>query len=347
MHSVSAYGVDRQKLEDRLLALSGERSFFSLLTSRGVVAKEGAYDLVFGWGAKRVFSADELMNNAHQGQMVFGALSYELRHKFERYSDGNRSILDWPQTLFFVPEVYGFLDFNGQLELFADTEDHAETVLSSLQEERKVFTGPTALEFHSVETKEEYVDAVQKLQAHIQRGDIYEVNYCTAFEATYEELDREALFQKMVKATEAPFSAFFKASEYELLCTSPERNIRKLGSRLISQPIKGTNARTNDNDRQRSALLESEKERAENVMIVDLVRNDLSRVAAKGSVHVSELFGVYSFKNVNQLISTVEAEIKPTVSLWSVLEATFPMGSMTGAPKVSAVELAERYEKTA
>ena len=186
------------------------------------------------------------------------------------------------------------------------------------------------------------------LKAHIQRGDIYEVNYCTAFKAKFEVLDSISLFHNMVSGTEAPFSAYVKMNEHELLCTSPERYIKKEGSRICSQPIKGTNRYSDiDNEAAQSALLESEKERAENVMIVDLVRNDLSRVAKKGTVNVSELFGTYAFKNVNQMISTIEAELKDGVSNWDIIAASFPMGSMTGAPKVSAMELAERYEKVA
>jgi len=156
-----------------------------------------------------------------------------------------------------------------------------------------------------------------------------------------------ALFEKMASRTQAPFSAYLKLNQHELLCTSPERYFSKRGQRILSQPIKGTNRRVSNNQAAMASLKESEKERAENVMIVDLVRNDLSRVATKGSVQVSELYGTYAFKNVNQLISTVEANITPNTGFWKLFGATFPMGSMTGAPKVSAMQLAEQYEKTA
>lgn len=209
-------------------------------------------------------------------------------------------------------------------------------------------SGSTSLDFQPIESKQEYLDAISQLQGHIQRGDIYEINYCTAFTASFQELDKVGLFKKLVAATDAPFSAFLKLDGHAVLCSSPERYIQKQGKTIRSQPIKGTNRRSeSNNDAAQLALIESEKERAENVMIVDLVRNDLSHVAAKGSVIVSELFGTYAFKNVNQMISTVEAQLRGEVTNWDIIKASFPMGSMTGAPKISAMQLAERYEKSA
>jgi para-aminobenzoate synthetase component 1 len=147
--------------------------------------------------------------------------------------------------------------------------------------------------------------------------------------------------------TEAPFSGYLKLDQHELLCFSPERYLLKKDAVILSQPIKGTSAKSTNNVGQLRALQQNEKERAENVMIVDLVRNDLSRVASKGSVSVTELFGAYEFKSVNQLISTVRAELREGISNWDIIKASFPMGSMTGAPKVSAMMHAERYEKSA
>ena len=348
MISVSANNVDRHLLEDRLLDMSNNRSFFSLFTSAGATDAQGEFEMVFGWGAKEFFDAEDLKANRFGGKWVFAALSYELRHHFEKLDRGNLSILDWPDLVLYCPEIVGILKRDGTLEIYSEDPFTAEQILSELLQEFEPRPhGNVELAFTPLETEKEYLQAVRALQNHIQLGDIYEVNYCTAFAASYDELDEPRLFKNMVQSTEAPFSAYMSLGEHSLLCTSPERYIQRRGKRLISQPIKGTNAVTTNNIEQRAELLASEKERAENVMIVDLVRNDLSRIAERGSVKVSELFGVYTFKNVNQLISTIEAEVKVEVSLWEILAATFPMGSMTGAPKVSAMQLSERYEKVA
>jgi len=345
MTTASAHSVDPILLENRLLELSGSRSFFALYTSQGYVSKWGEYELLFAWGAKAVFDTTALKNGALESGWRFGFLGYELRHEFERLSKGNPAIGQWPEAQFFEPEVVGTLDRAGNLTVHADEPGDALALVLAPEKSRKV--GNTTLDFQPVETRESYLEAVRKLQEHIQRGDIYEVNYCTAFKAEYKSLDSAQLFRQMAQATKAPFSAFVKMNELELLCTSPERYILKKGDQLWSQPIKGTNRRLAENNHvQERLLLADEKERAENVMIVDLVRNDLSRVAAKGTVQVEELFGVYPFKNVNQMISTVTCNTRAETSNWDIIQATFPMGSMTGAPKISAMELAEHHEKT-
>jgi para-aminobenzoate synthetase component 1 len=345
MNTASAHKVDPILLENRLLELSSSRSFFALYTSQGYASKWGEYELLFAWGAKAVFDTAALKNGALESGWRFGFLGYELRHEFERLSKGNPAIGQWPEAQFFEPEVVGTLDRAGNLTIYADEPAVVLTLVLAPEKSRKV--GNTALDFQPVETRESYLEAVRRLQEHIQRGDIYEVNYCTAFKAEYESLDSAQLFRQMAQATKAPFSAFVKMDQLELLCTSPERYILKKGDQLWSQPIKGTNRRLVENNHvQERLLVADEKERAENVMIVDLVRNDLSRVAAKGTVQVEELFGVYPFKNVNQMISTVTCKTRGETSNWDIIKATFPMGSMTGAPKISAMELAEHYEKT-
>ena len=345
MNNVSAHKVDPILLENRLLELSSSRSFFALYTSQGYASKWGEYELLFAWGAKAIFDTTALKNGALESGWRFGFLGYELRHEFERLSKGNPAIGQWPEAQFFEPEVVGTLDRAGTLTVYADEPEDVLALVLASEKSRKA--GNTTLDFQPVETRESYLEAVRKLQEHIQRGDIYEVNYCTAFKAEYESLDSAQLFRQMTQATKAPFSAFVKMNQLELLCTSPERYILKKGDQLWSQPIKGTNRRLAENNHvQERLLVADEKERAENVMIVDLVRNDLSRVAAKGTVQVEELFGVYPFKNVNQMISTVTCKTRAETSNWEIIKATFPMGSMTGAPKISAMELAERYEKT-
>jgi para-aminobenzoate synthetase component 1 len=190
----------------------------------------------------------------------------------------------------------------------------------------------------------EYESSVGSIKEHIQQGDIYEMNFCLehGFEQTIIEPVR--LFEELKKASPAPFSVLVKDGSRALIGASPERFMMKSGTRLFSQPMKGTNRRMKDNEPQMALLRSDPKEVAENVMITDLVRNDLSRSAKKGSVRVDELCGVYEFEHVNTMISTVSAELRPDVHPLDALLNAFPMGSMTGAPKIRAMELIDRYE---
>lgn len=201
---------------------------------------------------------------------------------------------------------------------------------------------------HPRTSKEDYLKEIESLQREIQYGNIYEVNYCQEFyDDEFELLDPHAAYFRMNAITQAPFSAYVQFDEFRVMCGSPERFIQKKGQRLSSQPIKGTRKRSKDFDEDnllKKELLHDPKERAENVMIVDLVRNDLSRVAQKSSVQVDELFGVYTFNTVHQLISTISCTIRDDINFTDILNATFPMGSMTGAPKLSAVNLIEKHE---
>lgn len=192
----------------------------------------------------------------------------------------------------------------------------------------------------------EYQERLQHLLRELQYGNIYEINFC--LEAQAEGIpDSPALYRYLNERHRAPFTAFYRSEAVELLSFSPERYLQKRGAKLISQPIKGTAPRHTDPERDRAqaqALYASEKERAENIMIVDLVRNDLSRTARRGSVVVKELCGIYSFEAVHQMISTVASELREDCDFGDALAHSFPMGSMTGAPKYSALQLIDRYE---
>jgi para-aminobenzoate synthetase component 1 len=195
--------------------------------------------------------------------------------------------------------------------------------------------------------REQYLQAIHQLQQHIHEGDIYEVNYCQEFYAAQSLHDPWAVWQRLNTFTEAPFSSYVQLGEHYLLSASPERYLKREGDRIISQPIKGTIKRgktEQEEEELKQSLLHSEKERSENVMIVDLVRNDLSKSAKRGSVKVDELFGVYTFKTVHHLISTVSGELKEGTTFTQLLRDTFPMGSMTGAPKFKAMQLIDQYE---
>jgi para-aminobenzoate synthetase component 1 len=184
---------------------------------------------------------------------------------------------------------------------------------------------------------------------HIHRGDIYEANFCMEFYANNAVIEPLEIYQKLNNISKPPFATFYRNQHQYLLCASPERYIRKEANKIISQPIKGTAKRFTDSvldENSKTELATNPKERSENIMIVDLVRNDLSHTANKGTVAVEELCGIYSFEQVHQMISTVVSTTDSSTSPIEILKTTFPMGSMTGAPKISAMKIIEELEET-
>ncbi|MCA1745283.1 MAG: anthranilate synthase component I family protein, partial [Bacteroidales bacterium] len=193
-----------------------------------------------------------------------------------------------------------------------------------------------------------YIQTVDSIKNHIHRGDIYEMNFCMEFSAVDSVIDPGLTFLEILKHAPMPFSAFIKMGTKYVLSASPERYLKKEGRQLTSMPMKGTAPRGANQEQDMvnlHQLTHSVKERAENIMITDLVRNDLSMVAQKGSVEVRELCGAYPFPQVFQIVSTVSATLKEGVDWTMAIAATFPMGSMTGAPKHRAMQLIERFEK--
>lgn len=193
----------------------------------------------------------------------------------------------------------------------------------------------------------DYISTLNKLLQHIHKGDIYEINYCIEFYAENVSIDPYLVFERLKTFTEAPFAQLLKTANEWIICASPERFLKKEGNKLVTQPMKGTARRSTDtkeDERIKNALQINPKERSENVMAVDVARNDLSVIAEKGSVVTEKLFGIHSFKNVHQLVSTVSCALKENRSFESIISATFPPASMTGAPKLKAIELIKKYE---
>ena len=284
---------------------------------------------------------------------LFGYLSYDLKNDTEALNSKNFDGLQFPDLYFFQPQKIIFIKSNeiifSYLRMVDDEiEDDFEQIINgeTFRDKSKQDNNlKVKLRIH----KDEYHAKVTKVIDHIKRGDIYEANFCQEFyveNATINPLDT---YNQLNKISQPPFATYFKNDELFLLSASPERYIRKEGNKIISQPIKGTAKRYVDAIEDEKAafdLARDEKERSENIMIVDLVRNDLSRTAKKGSVKVEELCKVYSFKQVHQLISTVVSEIKEDIHPVDVIRDTFPMGSMTGAPKISAMKIIEELEET-
>ena len=204
------------------------------------------------------------------------------------------------------------------------------------------------IEFNHRFSREEYISVIEKLQQHIHRGDCYEINFCQEFFSNKVNIDPLAAYMKLSKISPNPFSAVYRNEDQWLLCASPERFLCKRGDTVFSQPIKGTSKRKNEDEKKdkesREWLRLSAKDRSENVMVVDLVRNDFSKFCRDGSVNVDELFGIYSFPQVHQMISTVSGKVDNEVTITAMIKACFPMGSMTGAPKKRVMELIEQYE---
>ncbi|MCW3083664.1 MAG: aminodeoxychorismate synthase component [Bacteroidetes bacterium] len=287
----------------------------------------------------------------HNKGWLFGYLSYDLKNEIEELNSANHDGLHFPSLHFFVPEVVIELKNDAALVHYNDgvisKEKATEMVTFAFSQQAPHRESETHTTIKSRITQQQYMDTVNQLKKHILRGDIYEVNFCQEFFDDNAMIDPAGIFEKLNAISEAPFAAFCKFGEHYVLSSSPERFLKKQGNMLTSQPIKGTIKRSSDkteDDELKTHLRNNLKEQNENVMIVDLVRNDLSRIAKKGSVQVDELFGVYSFKQVHQLISTVSCELKENCSFTKILQAAFPMGSMTGAPKVRAMQLIEQYE---
>jgi para-aminobenzoate synthetase component 1 len=283
------------------------------------------------------------------GKYRFGVLSYDFKDALHGLSSRNEDVLVVPDLIFWAPECVVRMDHETISFLQGEkTELVLERINALLEEETNTNFRQHDFRFEPKLSREQYLEKVTELQKHIQRGDIYEVNFCQEYLVSGVEIQNLwNTYFKLNQMTHAPHSAFVHVDEFALFCASPERFLKKEGERLISQPIKGTAPRSPDSEKDdefRETLRNDPKERAENVMIVDLVRNDLSQVAKKNSVNVDELCGIYTFQSVHQMISTISCELEEGVQFTDLLKATFPMGSMTGAPKIRAMELIDQFE---
>jgi len=197
--------------------------------------------------------------------------------------------------------------------------------------------------------KDESFNKVDKILHHIHRGDIYEANFCQEFYAEETNINPIEIYNKLNTISKPPFATFLKLNDKYLMSASPERYLQKDGNKIVSQPIKGTAKRSENAEedlRLKQELFKDQKERSENIMIVDLVRNDLSKTAINGSVEVQELCKIHTYKQVHQMISTIVSKVDKSVNPVDILKSTFPMGSMTGAPKISAMKIIEDLEET-
>ncbi|UKM64446.1 anthranilate synthase component I family protein [Flavobacteriaceae bacterium GSB9] len=289
--------------------------------------------------------------NAYINDWIFGYLTYDLKNDVEALESNNFDGLEFPDLFFFQPKKIFF--FKGdtvevQYLNFVDNEFKEDLfdIENSGQVRGKV-ANPIKIKLRT--HKDDYFEKVNTILGHIHRGDIYETNFCQEFYAENTLINAFETYQKLNDISKPPFAAFLKLKDKYALCASPERYLKREGNHVISQPIKGTAKRSDNIEEDSKLKLElskDTKERSENIMIVDLVRNDLSKTAKKGGVQVEEMCKVYSFEQVHQMISTVVSEVESTTDPVDIIKSTFPMGSMTGAPKVSAMQIAEFQEET-
>ena len=316
-----------------------------------ILAADAVHTLEVNTGS--AFTALQEFYNVHQ-DWLFGHLAYDLKNETvpglqSKHPDGT----GFPDMCFFVPRVVMQLQKTTvQIGGESFTEQDALAVYAACLRMPANILPPPAASVQPLQSRlhhHRYIAAVKELQRHILQGDCYEVNFCRENYMEQVNINPAALFTQLNALSPAPFAAYYRLHHRYLACSSPERFMQKKGDTVISQPIKGTSRKDADPavDRElQQQLLHSAKERAENVMVVDLVRNDLSHTAMKGTVKVTELFGIYSFAQVHHMISTISAKVSPQVPFTEILRTAFPMGSMTGAPKIRVMQLIEMYEQT-
>ena len=282
---------------------------------------------------------------------IFGYLGYDLKNDVEKLTSSNFDNLHFADLFFFQPKKIFFIKGNTvEIKYLAEFKSKIETDLKEIKlvksQKSKI---EEAIKIKLRIHKDEYYQKLDSILNHIHRGDIYEANFCQEFYSENATINPVEVYQNLNEISKPPFATFLKLDDKFLLSASPERYLKKDNELVISQPIKGTEKRAStkiEDEILIAALEQNPKERAENIMIVDLVRNDLSRFAIKGSVKVDELCKVYTFEQVHQLISTVSCKVKNSIHPVDILKNTFPMGSMTGAPKISAMKIMEELEET-
>ena len=316
-----------------------------------------SYDLIVAVDAFTAIQTDyhQAFEDLHQYQQqtkdwLFGYLSYDLKNDVESLTSENFDGLHFPDLFFFQPKKLFLLKGNElELRYLRMCDDEMNFDLEQIALQQPIETSKVGIDIQQRIAKQNYLDKVRALQQHIRLGNVYEANFCMEFFAENVAIEPINVYKKINAISEPPFAVYFKNNAHYLMSASPERYLKKEGNQVISQPIKGTAKRYVDatlDEQSRHDLETNPKERSENIMIVDLVRNDLSRTAIKGSVDVQELCGIYSFKQVHQMISTISSEVAFDTSPIALLQTTFPMGSMTGAPKISAMQIIEQLEES-
>lgn len=347
--------------KNALLGWAQQFSEVVWMDSNGHTGKYSSFDAILAVDAltsikvesKNAF-ADLKTYRATVQDWIFGYLSYDLKNDLELLTSSNYDGLNFPDLQFFQPKkIIVFRGREVSFQYLNGVGHEIELDFGSIMESTAPdFIQPTPTSDFRIKMrifKDEYFKRVARMLDRIHRGDIYEANFCQEFYAEDTQIDPLQAYYRLNAISRSPFAVFLKLNDKFLLSASPERYLKKQKNMIISQPIKGTAKRSLDRSEDlalKQGLERDGKERAENIMIVDLVRNDLSKSALKGSVNVEELCKVYSFDQVHQMISTITARVSPERNPVDIIRETFPMGSMTGAPKISAMRIIEELEVT-
>jgi para-aminobenzoate synthetase component I len=351
--NIIAYTFPEQELQTikcKMLNWLRPFSIFCYLDNNSYRHAPNRYEMIAAAGLATIVSPEMQCAN----DWSFGNISYDYKNKVEPgLSSRHKEKIGFADHFFFRPETVVYIPFDTCTLHIETLNSSAAVVLQQILESSSVMEnqtqGSAAPDWNYVFQQQDYLDGVQHIRNHIEEGDCYELNFCTEAFAEDQEIDPCYIFHQLNALNPAPFAALYRHHDAWLMCASPERFLHKQEDHILSQPIKGTSRRGVDpqqDEALKAALLNNPKERAENVMIVDLVRNDLARSCMPGTVAVPELFGVYTFPQVHQLISTVTGITKPETTAAQTVENAFPMGSMTGAPKVMVMKLIETYERS-
>ncbi|MBU6324116.1 MAG: anthranilate synthase component I family protein [Bacteroidetes bacterium] len=337
------------QLRNQLAALAERESVSLLLGGHDFPDQYGKYLILLALGAEEIVEPssgenafDALERACRKDGWWFGHLSYDLKRATHGLESSNPAYIPWPDLFWFRPRI-----------VFAVRRDEPHVLkvygsrIPELPQEIVHTEAMRVPRFNPSQDPEAYRRSIETIKNDIRKGTYYELNHCLEFRGVYEDLNVAEAWQRLSEVAPAPFSAYYRCKDKVALCASPERFLARRGDMLISEPIKGTAPRGMDEASDQMAIQElssDEKNRAENVMIVDLVRNDLSRACIPGSVHVPELCAIRSYAQVHQMTSVVCGQSLPGVSMAEHLKNTFPMGSMTGAPKHEVMQHIERYE---
>jgi para-aminobenzoate synthetase component I len=350
-----------KQIKLRMLDWAGQFNILLFLDNNNYSSAYNGYECLLATGSTEVVAATpdaadflSQLQQLHDEKQdwMFGHISYDCKNLLEpKLATTHPADTGFPLFHFFIPETVCYIN-SEQTVLTIETFGDPGLIYEAICKSGTVqFRQPIPkLQFTKAIEKDKYLAAIATLREHIADGDCYEINFCNKGFCEQADVVPQQVFNALNELSPAPFAAFYRLHDRYMMCASPERYLRKTGNSILSQPIKGTARRDADEmtDRQIKETLRADiKERAENVMIVDLVRNDLARCCQVGSVRVDELFGIYSFPQVHQMISTVSGALRAGVPFTDAIRYSFPMGSMTGAPKFKVMQLIDKYEHSA
>tara|TARA_B100001750_G_scaffold245995_1_gene267055 strand:- start:400 stop:1695 length:1296 start_codon:yes stop_codon:yes gene_type:complete len=356
MRKVSFFDIKNKNIFiKKLIFWLDNYKVFLFLNSNGNSKKKyhGEYDIIAGVDpVSFIRSNKKSFKNLRdyycsKNDWIMGNVAYDLKNETEKLSSKNTGIIKFDNIYFFQPRLL-FIVKSSKLEIHHFKDENVDFVFEDIMKtEFKIHNSKSKIVLKKRDTKKKYLEKIKYIQDHIKKGDIYELNYCQEFYSEGKVINPIMTYLLLNQKSLTPFSCLFKHNKRYLISSSPERYIKGDRNNVISQPIKGTSKRYFDKTKDnisKNNLIKSKKEISENIMTVDLVRNDLGIIAKRGSVKVSELCGIYTFKQVHQLVSTIKCKLEDNKDWIDVLNFTFPMGSMTGTPKIKSMQLIDKFE---